>query len=300
MGEAGGSLRETTETMAGLLRQIGENQGKEMGGQNNGAYVGDGLPPVPQKTVDRIQKGEYVEMGDLLPEFWVAPREGEDKTAQGMARSRGRRRTQDICVWSQCFAIYVAVMSAKWPQRVPEMMAYMIQIIRASQEYEGLWWFVYDEAYRRQAAATGHVEWSKINPSIFTVCFTSKARRGQRCELCLSSSHGSGECILAGGDEDLRSQLMALESARGTATQITAGRMVPSGYEWTDICKLFNEGRCSYKICRFRHACITCGGEHPAIANPSCAGGGRRNYNPLPGPVRGSHPGRGLRRGRPY
>ena len=51
--------------------------------------------------VDRIHKGEYVEMADLLPEFWVAPREGEEATAQKLAKSRGRRRTQDICVWSR-------------------------------------------------------------------------------------------------------------------------------------------------------------------------------------------------------
>ena len=144
-------------------------------------------------------------------------------------------------------------MSTKWPQWIPEMMAYMVQIIRASQEYEGLWWFVYDEAYRRQEATTGHVEWSKINPSIFTVCFTSKAKSGQRCELCLSSSHSSGECTLAEGDVDLQSRLAALESTR-VMTHLGTSRTVPSGYEWTDICKLFNEGRCTYSVCKFRHA----------------------------------------------
>ena len=55
----------------------------------------------------------------------------------------------------------------KCPNRVPEMIPEMIQIIRASQEYEGLAWFAYDEAYRRQAAVTQHYEWSRINPSIF-------------------------------------------------------------------------------------------------------------------------------------
>ena len=118
--------------MAAILKQMGTNQNKVTWGLDNGTYVDDGLPPVPQRMVDRVHKGEYIEMGDMLPEFWVAPREGKEATAQRLARNRGRRQTQDICVWSQCFAIYVAVMSTKWPQRVPEMMAYMIQIIRAS------------------------------------------------------------------------------------------------------------------------------------------------------------------------
>ena len=63
--------------------------------------------------------------------------------------------------------MYVVVVSGKWPEQVPQLMAYMIHIIKASQEYEGLAWFMYDEAYRRQAAATVHTEWSKVNPSIF-------------------------------------------------------------------------------------------------------------------------------------
>ena len=50
----------------------------------------------------------------------------------------------------------------------------------------GIQRFLYDEAYRRQAAATGHTEWSKVNPSIFTVCFTEKAKEGKRCDWCLS------------------------------------------------------------------------------------------------------------------
>ena len=60
--------------------------------------MGDGLSPVSQRMMDQIHKGEYKEMAHLLPEFWVAPREGEEATAQKLARSRGRRRTQDIYV----------------------------------------------------------------------------------------------------------------------------------------------------------------------------------------------------------
>ena len=95
-------MKEATESMAAILREMGTNQNKVMWGIDNGMYVGDGLPPVPKRMVDRINKGEYIEMGDLLPEFWVAPREGEEAAAQKLARNRGRRQTQDICVWSQC------------------------------------------------------------------------------------------------------------------------------------------------------------------------------------------------------
>ena len=47
---------------------------------------------------------------------------------------------------------------------MPELMAYQISIVRASQEYEGAAWATYDAAYRRQAAATGHQMWVKNKP----------------------------------------------------------------------------------------------------------------------------------------
>ncbi len=33
-------------------------------------YIGDGIPPVPDKLALKIHRGEFVEMGELLPEFW--------------------------------------------------------------------------------------------------------------------------------------------------------------------------------------------------------------------------------------
>ena len=162
--------------------------------EGQGLYIGEGLPPVLPRLASKISKGEFMDMCDLLPEFWVTPHSEEEVASQRSARSRGRKRTQEIHVWLQCFALYAAVAAVKCPNRVPEMMAYMIQIIQASQEYEGLAWFAYDEAYRRQAAVTQHYEWSRINPSIFSICFTGRAKRGQRCEWCLSASHSSGDC----------------------------------------------------------------------------------------------------------
>ena len=40
-----------------------------------GVYVGDGVPPVPQKLAEHIQRGGYMEMRELLLEFWSSPRD---------------------------------------------------------------------------------------------------------------------------------------------------------------------------------------------------------------------------------
>ena len=206
-------------------------------------------------------------MCELLPEFWIAPREEQDTAGIKTAKSKERKCTQEICIWLQCFAVYVVVMSVRWPKRVPEMMAYMIHIIRTSQEYEEVSWFIYDEAYRRQAAVTKHVEWSRVNPSIFTVCFTSKAKKGQRCEWCLSATHGSTECALAEGEANAPGRLRMVEPLMGATQAPGRIRLLPVGYQFTDICKLFNERRCHYRFCKFRLASI-----RPMRYNPAHRG----------------------------
>ena len=298
-GAQPGSLRDTVKTVANLLSQapvIQHHKGaQELEGQ--GLYIGEGLPPVPPRLASKITKGEYMDMCDLLPEFWVTPHSEEEVASQRSARSRGRKRTQEIHVWLQCFALYAAVAAVKC---LAEMMAYMIQIIWASQEYEGLAWFAYDEAYRRQAAVTQHYEWSRINPSIFSVCFTGRARRGQRCEWCLSASHSSGDCANGAGESEVSQRPRAIESAVGSGGRPSMGRSPLSGYSGTDACKLFNEQRCFYQRYKFRHICLACGGDHPASGKPECAARTQWRGTGGAGPVRQNWSGRGRSHSQPY
>ena len=117
-------------------------------------HVGEGLPPIPGKIVAKIIQWEYayVDMWELLPEFWSNPTgvEGAPRLEQMKAKS------QQITMWTQCFALYVSVIAKEYPECVSELMAYMCTIIRASQEYENSAWVAYDSAYRQQAAATNH------------------------------------------------------------------------------------------------------------------------------------------------
>ena len=220
----------------------------------------DGLPPIPAKIAARILKGEFVEMGDLLPEAWSI-RKGDDSS--GRKVSKAKKKVEDIHVWLQCYAVYIGVMATKHPERVPELMSYMINIIRASQEFEDTAWVAYDAAYRRQAASTGHTKWSKINPSLYALCFTGKAKQGGRCGHCLSSTHKSEECTLAGDDDpDLGKRVKAVESAvLALATNSNSKPKQPPKPQ--EICRLYNEKRCRFRFCRYRHVCQSCEGNHP-------------------------------------
>ena len=180
--EGNSVLNESARTIANMLsNMVPESEATPPKAESTprAKFLGDGLPPILAKLTERIRRGEFIDLFDLLPEFWP-DQNAEEGTAKRANRLSAKKRVQDINVWLQCYAIYVGVMATKSPEVVPELMAYMISILRASQEYEGLAWATYDAAYRQQAAATGQKQWSKVKPSLCTVCFTGKARKATR------------------------------------------------------------------------------------------------------------------------
>ncbi len=236
---------------------------------HSGGYVGDGMPPVPAKLVNKIRRWEFIEMGELLPEFWVGPKEAEGDVGKEK-RGRQSRKVTDVLTWLQCFGTYVAVLATHEPTIVPELMAYMGLIIRVSQDYEGLGWVRYDSAFRRQEALSGNKKWSAVNGTLFTMNFSGRASGTRRCELCFATSHSERECAQSGNPEpDVGERLRSLESVL-----ITMARPSPpvrpqrlSG----QVCRKWNTVGCTFPSCRHAHVCSSCGGNHPAVR---CGGPG--------------------------
>lgn len=108
-------------------------------------------------------------MYKLLPEFWSLKE--EEAKASSSSKLKVKKRIKDINTCLQCYALFVSVVAQKSPQQVSELMSYTVDILRASQEYKGAAWAAYDAVYRHQTAATGHKDWSKVNPSRYIVCF---------------------------------------------------------------------------------------------------------------------------------
>lgn len=53
----------------------------------------------------------------------------------------------------QFFATYTVVVCNKQPERMPDMLSYLILIIEANMEYEGEAWLGYDYRFRKRAAS---------------------------------------------------------------------------------------------------------------------------------------------------
>ena len=242
-------------------------------------------------------------MAELLPEFWSSflPKDSASPMGTKLGVVRRKRAITDVATWVQCFATYVSVLSTPHPQAVPELLAYLIFILRASQDFGGVSWVTYDSAFRRQAFITGNRQWSRVNPSLYSICFSGVVRTGTRCELCLSLSHPTRDCTVVNDpDLDVTTRLKTLESALLAITShSTLQHSSTSTPRLPDTCRNWNAGKCRMLHCRYRHVCRVCGGPNPAYAccdrvlgpSPSSAPPTEGHYpigmsRPGPGPPR--------------
>ena len=203
-------------------------------------------------------------MHELLPQEWIhTEREGEAPLPSC------RHKFLDVIVWAVCFASYISVIANKDPSRVPDLLGYLVHMIKASLEFEGPAWANYDNTFRRQAAVLGNQNWSSLNSSLFSMCFTGKGKNSPKCDICLGVGHGVGSCPFReeGG----------FEVSSGGGTRGDKGQ---GASQWPR-CRRFNEGNCTFLDCSFRHVCARCNGKHPAIA---C----KRPANDKGGPASGS------------
>ena len=204
-----------------------------------GGVMGEGLMPVPEKIRRKIVNLEFVEMRDLMPESWLRDDEEVAKNVLSLPRRKSAPMT-NILLWVQCFAGIVGVFSTQYAQVVPELMAYMATIVKCSRDFEGVAWAQYDGAYRRQMAQTKDLRWSRLNPTLFSLCFAGKAKRNIVCSHCLSDNHVSDSCP----DNPSRMALQ-WQIGAGCPTQ-QQYHQVPQVQQWksskqTKICYMFNK-----------------------------------------------------------
>ena len=73
-----------------------------------------------------------------------------------------------------------------------------------SSDVEGKIVLVYDQYFRQEAADTGKTDWSKIDSSIHTQCFTGMSLSAEGwCSICTSMDHTKHMCPYRSQDEHL-------------------------------------------------------------------------------------------------
>ena len=112
--------------------------------------------PFPQKLVDKVLSGQFVEMRDLLTDNTSLLRQLETfggqypmPTMPGILKPRLRDITT-LPSWVYCFLANTAIRSPDPTTR--EMLAYARLVIRESPRHGGSGWLQYDRVFRQQAA----------------------------------------------------------------------------------------------------------------------------------------------------
>ena len=91
---------------------------------------------------DKILQWEFVDMAELqlvgvLDKLSLEPDPHQFVILPGLEIAQAHKKPiWDLLTWIQCFNIYIAVVAKKHPDMVPEMLAHMLIVMRAQQEYE--------------------------------------------------------------------------------------------------------------------------------------------------------------------
>jgi hypothetical protein len=100
----------------------------------------------------------------------------------------------DLHTWMQCFSVYASVLALKFPQHLPELLAYSRDIVRASPQFKWPSWVihVYDINYCHHMADIGQRDWSRVDPSIYAR-FTGWVRSPSWCTIYVTLDHDTSE-----------------------------------------------------------------------------------------------------------
>ncbi len=232
-------------------------------------WIGDGLPAIPRKLHASILNWEFVDLAELKHPSSTETLGADPDTQKliitpSLEVSRYKRKPiRDIVTWTQCFAVYTAVLATKESSIVPELMAYMISTIRSAQEYDEPAWQLYDRAFREKAAATGFKKWSQLDPVLYNRCFTAKAKQVPFCLHCAQSGHLPESC-----PSQKKRPFSVNSGIPPWSAPAKAARLQPR--RDSTICGMFNKGNCTFKFCKYRHICAIpgCEGRHPATVCP--------------------------------
>ena len=130
---------------------------------------------VPAKLVKKINRGEFVDMAELLKDIIEVERKqpaSEGEFSEGhIGQAIFRREIPDFMSWPQCFSLYTAVVSSKFPDKARELWAYQATIINEFQWCAGGGWRLYDTAFRQHISSLESTDSSKSNQGLYSTKF---------------------------------------------------------------------------------------------------------------------------------
>ena len=148
---------------------------------------------------------------------------------------------KDILTWTEAFTVFQMVLCTAHPHRWPNLSKYKLLIIQTARHFSSSAWLEYDLVFRKDAAASGLSDWSRMNLDLYNFHLRSPAMASPPPPRS-SSSTASAPLPAASRDTSL----------------------VPP------FCHSWNDGQCRWPFgrCKYRHRCSNCEGEHTQINCP--------------------------------
>ena len=188
------------------------------------------------------------------------------------------------------FSVYRDVICEVQPARLAEFNSYLCLIADIHTRYGGSVFYDYHKAFSARAALqvikfNRRIDWSVMDIQVYTTYCSG--RQALSCNGCGSFGHLVGLCPkLVSRSAGPSAKPAALGQGRGRFFWRKESELKGAGATGASaqaqghvgVCFNFNEGVCSYPMCRFLHACSFCGEAHPQHSCPrkSRMGRGRK------------------------
>uniref|UniRef100_A0A1X7VIM1 C3H1-type domain-containing protein n=1 Tax=Amphimedon queenslandica TaxID=400682 RepID=A0A1X7VIM1_AMPQE len=211
-------------------------------------WVGEGFPPVPAKVVSRIEKGDYVDLKDLLQQKPSMDESNlSDLEEQGIVVvTAGKhlrsqiKQMRDLATWIEAFMTYVAIRAKKSPELVGIYWPIAVSLLVGQGTI----------MFRRLAAARGSVtKWSMKDVSLWNETV------GRQEVPTPTPSHTQ---------EDKK------PLKRKASPPLVSNKKGKAGKNWKGmVCYPFSySGLCETENCNFLYVCYGRGEGHPQSKCP--------------------------------
>ena len=145
----------------------------------------------------------------------------------GAARGKSRH-VHDLATWVEAYTILSQVIVDVAPHRPAELLCYQSLILESNRRFTPEGWLEYDRKFRINAAADPSLKWDIIDPNLWQLATTGRARCA--CQACRAAHPPSanGRCPF----RPYQQFSGFASNSKGTASP---GQLV---------CRNFNAGRC--------------------------------------------------------
>ncbi|XP_062616018.1 uncharacterized protein LOC134277712 [Saccostrea cucullata] len=129
---------------------------------------------IPFKTREKIQNGEYLDLGVLLETTEERDKKNKINLVDGeLVLQKGKsRKITDIGKWTDAFLVFTSIYVEAHPDQSLGLLKYM-HTIRLGSYRSPTGWKLYDEQFRLKKARNSSMEWGQIDNELWMLYVTS-------------------------------------------------------------------------------------------------------------------------------